>query len=286
MKTEWRWLWGVIGCLLSAMAAAQVLSARVQAIQPPAWLERTQQRQPLTLGTALESTDLIHTGDGGRVELALAEGSRIQLGENAHFRLAYLPKSPSSVQPFKANLSVLKGAFRFTTGLVGKSQPRDIQIQVATVTAGIRGTDVWGKSDAENDVVCLLEGKIQVQHLAETPLAMDQPLSFFVAPKGEAALPIAAVDPNKVHTVWLPQTTLPSEALSEAGTYRQTVLAQLTKHEAQAWYQRLQEAGYPVVLVPSPDPTRQALQLAGFLNAEQGQIALRRLQAAFSIPTQ
>ena len=286
MQTGWRWLWGVAWCLFGGLAEAQALSARIQAVHPPAWLERAQQRQPLALGTALESADLIHTGDGGRVELALAEGSRIQLGEHAHFKLAYLPKSPQNAQPFKANLSVLKGAFRFTTGVVGKSQPRDIQIQVATVTAGIRGTDVWGKSDAENDVVCLLEGQIQVQHLTETPLAMDQPLSFFVAPKGQAALPIAAVDPHKVNTVWLPQTTLPNEALSEAGTYRLTVLAGLTEPDAQRWFRRLQAAGYPVAIMPSQNAALRDIQLSGFVDAAHAKIALQRLQAAFSIPKQ
>lgn len=280
------WLWGVVWCLFGGLAEAQALSARIQAVQPPAWLERAQQRQPLALGTALESADLIHTGDGGRVELALAEGSRIRLGEHAHFKLAYLPKSPQSAQPFKANLAVLKGAFRFTTGVVGKSQPRDVQIQVATVTAGIRGTDVWGKSDAENDMVCLLEGKIQVQHLTDTPLAMDQPLSFFVAPKGQAALPIAAVDPHKVNTVWLPQTALPDDALSEAGAYHLTVLAGLTEQDAQRWSRRLQEGGYPVVIVPSQGLGLRDIQLVGFRHEAHTVTTLKRLQTIFSIPTQ
>ena len=32
------------------------------------------------------------------------------------------------------------------------------------MTAGIRGTDLWGSSDAERDLVCLVEGRITVTH--------------------------------------------------------------------------------------------------------------------------
>ena len=37
-----------------------------------------------------------------------------------------------------------------------------MSIRVATVTAGIRGTDLWGKSAADRQIVCLIEGRIEV----------------------------------------------------------------------------------------------------------------------------
>ena len=41
---------------------------------------------------------------------------------------------------------------------------RDVRVKVNAVTAGIRGTDVWGKSESDRDIVCLLEGRIDVSH--------------------------------------------------------------------------------------------------------------------------
>jgi hypothetical protein len=89
----------------------------------------------------------------------LSEGSLVKLGENAHLELKELEPSDSL---FKAALGVLQGAFRFTTAAVAKNRRRDISISVATVTAGIRGTDLWGKSSPDKQIVCLIEGKVEV----------------------------------------------------------------------------------------------------------------------------
>jgi hypothetical protein len=52
---------------------------------------------------------------------------------------------------------VIAGAFRFTTS--SQARKRDIAIKVKNVSIGIRGTDLWGKSTDERDLVCLIEGK-------------------------------------------------------------------------------------------------------------------------------
>jgi hypothetical protein len=55
--------------------------------------------------------------------------------------------------------------FSFTTGLLAKSSAqRDVKVKVNAITAGIRGTDVWAKSDSGGDLICLLEGNITVSH--------------------------------------------------------------------------------------------------------------------------
>src|SRR6185295_3973989 len=80
---------------------------------------------------------------------------------------------------FKAALNVLEGAFRFTTDLVAKSRKREVSIRAAQVTAGIRGTDLWGRSRAGNEIVCLIEGAIEVGADGEQAVAMNQPLQFY-----------------------------------------------------------------------------------------------------------
>jgi hypothetical protein len=45
---------------------------------------------------------------------------------------------------FRAALTVLAGAFRFTTDALD-NRKRDVAVKAKLVTAGIRGTDLWGK---------------------------------------------------------------------------------------------------------------------------------------------
>jgi hypothetical protein len=49
-----------------------------------------------------------------------------------------------------------------------------------TITAGIRGTDLWGKADATRDIVCLIEGRITVERERDR-FVMDQPKRLYRA---------------------------------------------------------------------------------------------------------
>jgi hypothetical protein len=142
---------GILAAALLALATTQVAAAPaavVEGVQMPAWLERTvtggTRRIPLSPGLELRGGDEVRTGAGSRLYIKLAEGSLVKLGENASLRI--LDLAPDRGGFFRAALNVLEGAFRFTTDVLAKERRRDVSIRVATVTAGIRGTDLWGKS--------------------------------------------------------------------------------------------------------------------------------------------
>lgn len=237
--------------LLSTVVPAA--PATVSAVNMPAWIERNSQSRPLLPGQLLQSGDVLRTGQGGRVLLSLPEGSQIKLGEAAVFRLDKLGTEDGRRSPFTAAVDVLKGAFRFTTALVAKARQREIDVRVATITAGIRGTDLWGKADEERDLVCLLEGRIAVSHEGDGGLQeMNEPLSFFVAPKGKAALPLAKVEQEKVDKDWAPQTELQAgKGVSQAGgKWRLVVASAADQDETLRWYDSLRTAGYAAKVKP------------------------------------
>ena len=186
--------------LWSAATFAQ--PAVVEGVQYPAWLERNGHAVPLTPGTSLQPQDQLRTGANARVQLKLGEGSAVKLGENARFVI-------EEVQPrgiFRATLSVITGAFRFTTDALRKSQKRDIAIKVKNVTAGIRGTDVWGKSTDERDLVCLLEGRVSVGAQGHPQVTLDQRLDFYQKPRdGDPA--VAKVDEKQI-AIWSAETEI------------------------------------------------------------------------------
>lgn len=246
-----RALLGVV--LLLGMAGkgmAATASVQVEAVQAPAWIERGEQRLPLLPGQELRNRDRIVTGPEARVLLRLSEGSAVKLGENASLRMDALGVREGGV--FTAALDVARGAFRFTTGVFNRFQSkRAVNVRVATVTAGIRGTDLWGKSDEERDLVCLIEGAITVMHPAAEPVQMSEPLSFYVAPKDRAPLPVAAVD--KVQLVkWATETELRPDVATfrKGGRWGVQIGVEDSEAGALALYDRVRAAGYPVRIRP------------------------------------
>jgi hypothetical protein len=225
----WLVLWAA--WLASGVAAAAdagpARAAVVEGVQLPAWLERGGDRLPLAIGAALQARDRVVTGEGARLLLRMPEGSLVKLGENGMLDLEALSRTGTLKDELvQATLAVARGAFRFTTdklpAFVGR---REVDIRISAVTAGIRGTDLWGKSDAERDIVCLIEGRISVRREGDAAFTMDQALSFYVAPKGRAAEPVAPVDRRQLG-LWAAETEIEDGkgVLRRGGRWRLTLL--------------------------------------------------------------
>lgn len=227
---------------------AQAQPAVVEGVQMPAWVERAGARTPLAPGMALRQGDQVRTGAGSRLLVRLGEGSLVKLGENATLQLRELAPSQDL---FRGALAVLEGAFRFTTTALGVNRRRDINIKVATVTAGVRGTDLWGKSMPARQVVCLIEGRIEVGAPGETPVALDQPRQFYQRVNDQTQ-PVGFVDPVQLGE-WAKETEIAAgRGAARAGGRFRVVLAEPdNQNDALAIYDAVREAGYPAQLAPA-----------------------------------
>jgi hypothetical protein len=238
---------------LAALDAPAAPAAVIEGMQMPAWIERTVlgrvRRAPLAPGVELKGGDEVRTGPGARLAIKLAEGSTVKLGEKASLRIAAL--EPDRGGLFAAALNVLEGAFRFTTDVLAKPRPRDVSIRVATVTAGIRGTDLWGKSSGEKQIVCLIEGRIEVGAPGEAPVTMDQPRQFYQRDRGETQ-PVGFVEPAQL-AQWARETEIAEGegAARRDGKWRVTLARAKTQDAALELYARLRDAGYPARLYPT-----------------------------------
>lgn len=226
--------------------AAPAPTVAVEAVQWPAWLLRSGERRPLVIGEILKNGDHVVTGTGGRLLLRLADGSGVKLGEGADLALNALGRRPGGVMT--AALDVASGAFRFTTGLFqGGFKHRAVNVRLATLTAGIRGTDLWGKSDAERDWIMLLEGRISVAHpLASEAQTLDQPLTYYAAPKGQAPAAVTAVDAAQAQR-WAAETELEAGGGvgSRHGRWSLRLAPVASSLTALERYDELRAAGYP-----------------------------------------
>ena len=237
----------------SARSAARgAPAAVVQAVQMPAWVERGAENIPLSPGMALRDRDRVRTGDNARILLRMAEGSAVKLGEKGMLLLDNMRMQPRE-NVFAATMSVLEGAFRFTTDALSKFRgERQVNVTISVVTAGIRGTDLWGKAAPDRDIVCLIEGIIEVRRGADAPFTMDQPLMFYIAPKDRPPLPVAPV-PKEQLEQWAAETEIQAGrgALRRGGKWKVVLATVNTQQEALKVYDALRTAGYAADIRPA-----------------------------------
>jgi hypothetical protein len=215
-------------------------------VQAPAFLERNALSVPLAADTELRAGDVVRTGRAGRVQLLLAEGSVVKLGANASFQIEALPVKRTGV--FKAAFNVVAGAFRFTTNALAKAQRRDVTIRVRSATAGIRGTDLWGRSDETRDIICLIEGAIDVTPDGEATRRLASALDFYQRPVGQTSLPTAKVDEEQLAKWGLETELVPGmPAQSRDGKY-QIVISATERDAALSIRKALRDAGYSTSL--------------------------------------
>lgn len=237
----------LVATLFAGVPALAQPAASVDAVQMPAWVERNGRRTPLLPGMELRAGDQIFTGAGSRALVRLAEGSVVKLGENGTLRFAQIDRS---TEIFRAALGVLQGAFRFTTDLIGKKNRREVDIRVAQVTAGIRGTDLWGRGRKDNEVVCLIEGEIQVGAEGEAAQTMNQPLQFYRRVDAKTQ-PIGLIDAKQL-AEWAKETEIEEGkgSLRAGGRFSVALASAPDQKTAFAMYDELRNAGYPAEILP------------------------------------
>lgn len=260
-------------CILFALPAYAAPDMLVKAVQMPAWLQRGALVRPLLAGTELNDEDKLITGANARILLQSADGSLIKLGENATLTLGSMAQQRGGQALFSALLDVAKGAFRFTTGQLAKLRERDVRVRVAGATVGIRGTDVWGKvggkmsiaameaamgkslPDADKDarmdfdVVCLIEGRVQVEYIGDASFAMDQPRSFYVMRKDQPPYPVSDLSVEQL-AKWSAETEIVAPAAHQGGKWKVTLLSLDNERAALFAYDAWRAEGYAVRLQP------------------------------------
>ena len=232
---------------ISSLPALAQPAALVDGVQMPAWLERDGKRTPLAPGMELRAGDAVISGSGARVLVKLGEGSVVKLGENGTLRLTEI--APAR-ELFKAALQVIEGAFRFTTDIAAKARKREVSMRVGQVTAGVRGTDFWGRSRDDRQIVCLIEGAIEVGADGEQAVTMDKPLQFYQREKGQTQ-PVGFVAVDQL-AQWGRETEIETGkgAARLGGKFSVQLAAAETQDAALAVYDQVRAAGYPAALAP------------------------------------
>lgn len=153
----------VLVIFFPAMAKADVIGTVVE-IEGTATLSRAGGMPfALKLQDTIELGDVVATGEKSRLFILLADNTEWTLAENSRFKVdEYVFDSEDSAKN-RARYSVLRGGFRYVSGLVAKKENPDVGIDSPAGTIGIRGTDITVAPDTDGSYdVYVDDGQIDV----------------------------------------------------------------------------------------------------------------------------
>lgn len=247
-----RILGAIIALCMSGLAGQAIAAGagRVDGVQLPAWLDRGGLTVPVSPGLPLQAGDTLRTGAGARLMLKLEEGSLVKLGENARFTIE--KAQPAKNGAYEAALNVVNGAFRFTTDALARSTPRDVTITVGgNATIGLRGTDLWGRSNSEGkDIVCLIEGKIEVTGNDRKALLLDKPLQLFQSSRAQPPDALSFLSTEQLN-VFAGETEIEAgKGSSMIGGWKVIIDGFASREAAREAARNLRINGYPAEVTP------------------------------------
>jgi len=113
-------------------------------------------RRQLNKGDRIYLNDMVTTETKSSIKLQLKDDSRFELGPDAKL-LASKFIYKQDLEEDSVTVEILKGTFRFVTGLIAKKRPQSMSVETVVATIGIRGTNVIGEVNATSATVILLE---------------------------------------------------------------------------------------------------------------------------------
>ncbi|HEX5766809.1 MAG TPA: SPOR domain-containing protein, partial [Burkholderiales bacterium] len=169
--------------------------------------------------------------------------------------------------------------------VASKLRKREVSVRVDTVTIGVRGTDFWGRSRGELQIVCLIEGAIQVGAPGEQAVTMDQPRQFYRRDKG-ATQPVGLVEAKQLEQ-WALETDIQAGkgALRRDGRFSIQLLTAADQARANSVSNRLREAGYPAEIASSKEAEKAThmVRIRYLPSRDEAQALANRLKGSFGI---
>jgi hypothetical protein len=127
----------VIAC--GPVAAADI--GRVLLATGEAVAVRDQQIVKLAYGSAVRNGDVLRTGSTSNLQVRFIDESMLAMRENSEVRIDEFRFSGKEDGSERGFFSLLKGGLRQVTGLVGRTNHKNYQMNSIVGTIGIRGTD-------------------------------------------------------------------------------------------------------------------------------------------------
>ena len=128
--------------------------------------------ETITKGTPIFEGDVVETDAKGAVNIKFADESSFAVSNNAKMAIDEFVFDTAS-NSGENKFSMLRGLFVYTSGLVGREDPDDVQINTPVGSIGIRGTIITGvlpqDGSSEPAQISVIEGAIVIHPLHGAP---------------------------------------------------------------------------------------------------------------------
>lgn len=165
------WPLGLWALRSDAEDAAESVAATVLTLEGQAELDEAGRWSALDLGQLLGPGDRVRTAEGAHLHLALADGSTVTLGPNSELSLESLGAGGQGSQ---TALKLARGLLHaLVAKLAGGSR---FEIQTGNAVAGVKGTEFEVQVGANETVVAVNEGVVELSDAARTRMEPVLPL--------------------------------------------------------------------------------------------------------------
>lgn len=130
----------IMACAGAALPLWAGESGTAKMVQGVVHVERDGTSLPLQVGDAVRERDTITVSPGGAAGITLRDNTRISVGPGSKLVINRFQFDPQTHEG-SVDTSILRGAMRYISGLVGRSRPAAVRVSTTTTTIGIRGTD-------------------------------------------------------------------------------------------------------------------------------------------------
>ena len=115
-------------------------SGIIKIVRGQVQIERGTSNLVAKVGDPVQEKDRIVVQAGGRVGISMNDESLLSIGSNSSVVINRYSFNPVT-RDGQVETSVLKGTFRFVSGLIARVNPNAIKVTTPSATIGIRGTD-------------------------------------------------------------------------------------------------------------------------------------------------
>jgi len=141
MTNPQRWLCAILtaGALATAAPTRAEDIGRIKVSRGQVAVERAGATLPAAVGTRVQASDTIRTGDDGSVGITMDDDSLLSAGPNTVLVLDRYAFDPTTNQG-RFDTALNKGTLAVISGRIAKQSPDAMTVRTPTAILGVRGT--------------------------------------------------------------------------------------------------------------------------------------------------
>ena len=236
------------------------LVAKIESVQPPAWVERRGLRASVKPGWAILAGDRLVTGGDGRALLTLPGDAKLKVGSDSGIEFA--DTNALAVQPAGTErklLRVTRGVVDFVGPVLQRAGFGPLTVSLGySLDARVTSGQIWARVSPTETVVALIDGVTDLRG-ASFSQRLDKPETFVtVSGSGGGGHPPADIAKEKL-AFWLAQVeTVRGKAMLVAGGGWDVGLRTgYDLRDLQDVARMLQDKGFPSEVTPVVEPGRK-----------------------------